>query len=752
MSNHAYKKGQRVTGRVVGLGPNAAFVDLPDGTCGIIRQRELSWETSIRRPDEILSREQKVEAVVIGQDHHSGCLELSLRLAQRDPWDAFAASAQRGQVVRGVVTQVMPYGAFVEIEPGIVGLVHISEIAPWRIKQVEDVLWVGDHVQAIILKIEKERRRVALSIQARIEQISPSETRTFKKIERDALTSHVPPETSARVSNGQPEYKISAVLVADDEPGLRQAIHDRMQRRGYRVETVNTGNAAVLAAGKRRFDVVFMDVHFSQGLDGVQAAQHITDTQPNAVIIFMTGVELTEDKVKAIQDYRASGPAVLLYKPLRFEEIDEILTQIESGQPSSLDLGLLVAGTPNLSWARPARERHAPVEQQLTNALQTMRHQTKATAAVFYLTSDTREVELLAQAGDMQMNFERARHNLADSPVGDVILGGELIFENDVKGPARAKFRNLLTLLNFGSCVAVPITVWDGAQHALFFFHGDAEHFSALDQERALTTAMRLGAILERSRLDERLEIFQRLALQGQLTSALAHEVNNKLSTIEMDLDGVLQDFQSLARRQPASREGWAEIYQDLQQLTQLTRQTLDTVSIFQHLMRSDQARALDVNRVVRDTVEQLRPLGRRHGVAIQLESTNEMPPCQGLTTHLHQACLNIILNAIQQINRKTATGGLITVRTFHQPGDAQPIKVSVQDDGPGIHRRNFERVFDMGYSTRSQEGTGLGLYVTRGLVEAMGGRVSVAESYMLVGTTFLVELPEAKPAEPRSG
>lgn len=750
MTSRAYKKGQQVTGQVTGLGPNAAFVVLPDGTRGIIRQRELSWESTVRHPDELLSHGQEVELVVTGRDPHSERLELSLRLAQRDPWETFTTEARRGQIVRGTVTRLSTYGAFVEIEPGIVGLVHISEIAPWKIDQVEDVLWVGDLVEAVILRVERERRRVSLSIQARLEQVSPSQTRTFKSFKAEEVRSPpLPGEASAHGPTSRPVRKVQAVLIAGEAPGLLQAMHARMRRRGYQVRTVSSGQAAIHAIGERRFDVVFIDVNFSRGMDGIQAARRIAQLRPGMGIIFMTGVELNEDQIAALRDYQAIGPAALLYKPLRREEIDTLLMQIESGQLGSLELDSQAARATAMTWAGRARQQRAPLDQQLTHALQAMCQQTGATAAVFRLHPDTREVELLARAGNMPMSFERARHNLAGSPIGDVILGGELILENDAKGPARGKFRHLLTLLNFGSCVGVPITVWEETQHALFFFHSDADRFAPLDQERALATATRLGATLERSQLLERMETFQRLSLQGQLTSALAHEVNNKLSTIEMDLEGVLQDFRGLAR-QPVSREGWAEIHQNLEHLSQLTRQTLDTVTIFQNLMRSDQARALDVNRIVRDVVEQLRPLGRRHDVLLQWEPASQLPPCSGLAPRLHQACLNITLNAIQQINRKTSTGGRVVVRTFHKPYDEHPIKISFHDDGPGIHRRNFERVFEMGYSTRDQEGTGLGLYVTRGLIEAMGGRVQVAESYMLVGTTFLIELPVAKtPARP---
>jgi two-component system NtrC family sensor kinase len=67
---------------------------------------------------------------------------------------------------------------------------------------------------------------------------------------------------------------------------------------------------------------------------------------------------------------------------------------------------------------------------------------------------------------------------------------------------------------------------------------------------------------------------------------------------------------------------------------------------------------------------------------------------------------------------------------------------IRVADDGPGIHRQHFDQIFSLGFTTRRQEGTGLGLYITRGLVESMGGKISLAESVILIGTTFTIELP----------
>ena len=158
-----YPRWSRATGRVTKVRRIGVFVELEDGVQGIIRRRELAWDEDVA-PEDIASPGQRIEVVIVDIDYENQRLELSRRLVERDPWADFAASFQSGQVARGRVVRVMPYGAFVELVPGVVGLVRIGEIAPWFVEQVEDVLWVGDDVRAVIVGIDPAKRHVALSI------------------------------------------------------------------------------------------------------------------------------------------------------------------------------------------------------------------------------------------------------------------------------------------------------------------------------------------------------------------------------------------------------------------------------------------------------------------------------------------------------------------------------------------------------------------------------------------------------------
>jgi signal transduction histidine kinase len=107
------------------------------------------------------------------------------------------------------------------------------------------------------------------------------------------------------------------------------------------------------------------------------------------------------------------------------------------------------------------------------------------------------------------------------------------------------------------------------------------------------------------------------------------------------------------------------------------------------------------------------------------------------------------MLNAIQHTSMKMekwpSGSGLLQVSSKWEPGEKRPVQVRFSDNGPGIHRKLWDRIFDLGFSTRP-DGTGLGLYVARRLVESLGGRIALEESMVPLGTTFLVELPAMQP------
>jgi small subunit ribosomal protein S1 len=154
--------GDVVEGQISNIVDFGAFVDL-DGMDGLIHISELSW-SHVNHPSEVLEIGQKVEVKVLDIDRDRQRISLGLKQTQSDPWQQVLESYKEGDTVDGKVTKVVTFGSFVEILPGVEGLVHISELAQHHVENPREVVSQGDNVKVLILEVDAERRRLSLSL------------------------------------------------------------------------------------------------------------------------------------------------------------------------------------------------------------------------------------------------------------------------------------------------------------------------------------------------------------------------------------------------------------------------------------------------------------------------------------------------------------------------------------------------------------------------------------------------------------
>jgi small subunit ribosomal protein S1 len=167
-------EGQVREGIVRNVREFGAFVDL-GGVDGLIPVSEMSW-TRVEDPTQVVQSGQRVKVVVLHIDHDKRKVRLGMKQLAASPWDSVLDRYVPGTVLSGKVTRLMDFGAFVELEPGIEGLIHISELAPRRVWRVSDVVKPGQEVQVKVLQVEPERRRIALSLKAALpEEPKPAE-------------------------------------------------------------------------------------------------------------------------------------------------------------------------------------------------------------------------------------------------------------------------------------------------------------------------------------------------------------------------------------------------------------------------------------------------------------------------------------------------------------------------------------------------------------------------------------------------
>jgi small subunit ribosomal protein S1 len=157
------KEGDTVQGEVRSLTDYGAFVDI-GGADALLHVGEISWRR-VNKPSDVLSTGQQIEAVIIKIDADKRRIAISMKQLQPHPWDAVADRFKAGERVRGTVTRLMDFGAFVEIEPGIEGLIHVSEMS-WakRVRTAADVVKAGETVEAVILGVDAAQRRISLGL------------------------------------------------------------------------------------------------------------------------------------------------------------------------------------------------------------------------------------------------------------------------------------------------------------------------------------------------------------------------------------------------------------------------------------------------------------------------------------------------------------------------------------------------------------------------------------------------------------
>ena len=173
-----YPAGSRVSGQVVNIMPYGAFVKLEDGIEGLVHVSEMSWTRRVNHPSEMVSIEDTVEVLILKVNKEKQEISLSMKQTEENPWDRIEQRYPPGKKISGTVRNLANYGAFVEIEDGIDGLLHVSDIS-WskKVTHPGEMLKKGDTIEAVVLSVDKEKKRVALGM---------------KQLEKDPWESDIP--------------------------------------------------------------------------------------------------------------------------------------------------------------------------------------------------------------------------------------------------------------------------------------------------------------------------------------------------------------------------------------------------------------------------------------------------------------------------------------------------------------------------------------------------------------------------------
>jgi signal transduction histidine kinase/predicted RNA-binding protein with RPS1 domain/DNA-binding response OmpR family regulator len=765
-----YPKGTVLSAQVQILKPFGAVMTLDDGTVGIIRNRELSWKGELKHPGEVLTRGQLVRVLVLGVDRARPRLNLSLRQVEHNPWHNIDLRYCKGRIVGGRVVRLWRNGAFIELEPAVDGFLPLHEVSQQSPENIEKALWVGDSVEAVIIQIDHEERLVKLSLRQHLanlererdmilqrgylkmseesgaslgEFLSSEQRLELLRIIKDQPHSVERQEELIAETWGISAAKLPRILLVDDDPSFRLSMQRLLARLGHEVEACDNAERALVLCGEKSFDLVLMDHRFRTGkLDGLDATRQLLEQYPWLPVIIVTGVGWLEQHKNLLEPARRAGAQSLLAKPVELSSLHRVITAIADGID---DWEAILASEPKDS--RPDKVSDVTLaNQDLQRALRweliELHHATGAQACVlFHMEPLTSQVRVFAHAGAPLVAYGESKYALQASPIDEVIRLGRQIFEPDTSSNPQ-KFQHL-KILDFSSCLGVPVKGFGQREYGLFLFHGDKDHFSDEHLKQAKSAAKLIAALITRKEAERVIQQVQPFVFAGQIGLHLVHELNNRLGSILNDTKTLALDCSKIEaehqRHEAPNRIG--EMQTCIRNLQDNGRAMRKIMGLYMGMVSAERREAINLNDVIQRVMSVLAPIAEGHGVKVMAELEKDLPMTLAIGVRLEQVFVNVALNAIQILHLTKGGGELMIQSRFAGESAQLPLQVRFTDTGPGIHGSHLENIFELGFSNRP-EGTGLGLFITRNLVESMGGKISVEESFIMVRTTFLIEIP----------
>lgn len=712
------------------------LVRLNDGRLGIIREREIAWDTwSLRLWRRHFRPGTHLRAMPLGEGL-DGRLELSLRLAEHDPWDQIETKYPLGKLVTGTITGIQPYGLFIELEPGLTGLMHRSRLPlGFETLDLTDLFWCGDSVRVVIERIDPRNRHIGLNLRRALSLRWPDLPQSLSDASLVRIDEAHPSGLLPSDELVLPSWRI---LIVEDDPAERAVLTHWMQQSQLMYLEAESAERALELVQDERVDLILTDIGLP-GMSGLELVEHLKHAGYVSRYALMTDWSRASNYTDQITQLQHEGVIILL-KPLRPADMLDLLTRSFTDIPELQDSNR--SNTPKMLIQAEQIIDRLPWEQNLRKLLFQLQQGTGASDAVlFELNAGQRRVSIIAHVGNSTLASD-ALLDLIHSPVRDV-AEDRVSCHIDDSNNAETRIRYLKPLLPFRTCLGMSIPSMLANRYALFLFSQRAQAFSTQPSEQLSSTCLTIAILLEHAEFQKYAGNIQHLALLGQLSRALVHEMNHHLSPINFTAHDMQQQLIEYATHdgdfQPTHLTDLHEIFNDLmlgiERLTSLSK-------TFSQLTVQSQEPVLDLSTVLNDVLYLLRDTSDRAHIRLLLNIPPNIPLLQLNALQFQQMVLNMTLNAIQQIAElRPMAGGCIQLQIEYSAEQGR-LSLFIEDDGPGIHRQLWDRIYDLGFTTRKVGGSGLGLYITRSLAEALGGTLKIAESHMLWGTRFLLELP----------
>lgn len=701
--------------------PQGLSVLLDNGEQGIIRAREISWKET---EGANWKDEYPVgwDGYVVALPNKKGEIpEFSIRLLEYDPWEDFFEGYAKNSILEGRITGVYEYGAFIEVDEGITGLLHKSRIPAKTQKSIHDLFWFGDKVRVVVHDVDHERRHIELSL-APVEDITG---------ENSAGVQNQASAMSEAFGHAKQTLPKRHILVVEDETPQSDAVCGWLQEMGQQVDCVQSAEEAIEFLTRVQPDFALVDVGLP-GMSGTELASHIFEKYPQIQVANATDWARASEvraELEAVMDRGGN----LFYKPLVPEDLLKFLT----GNVQRTEIASQEDAKPS-----PATSKW-DAKHDIHKLLVTFRkHLGVEQVFLFSFDPAHRKVNIAERSGDGLIN-KNAVSQLLHSPVRDVAEDGDAIFIEEIAEREKKRFQYLIEFSPEAvSCIGVSIPSQSSLKYALFAMDRNPKQFGEELKMYVEGMSLAVGATLDQLDLRERSALMQRSALIGNLASGMIHEINNLLAPLQYESNNLRKALVKMEN--DPSQSKYETIRNEVFNIEQDIRQIVGTVGTFGKIAKKPQVEVLRVDEIIKDTLILLNQISKRSRVKMDFNPPEKMVVVKNQAVMLGQIFLNVCLNAIQQIAEHGSDhvrAIRIDMETVRENSQREICRILIKDTGPGIHTSLWERIFEMGFSTR-MDGSGIGLFVSRNLMEEIEGKIYVLDSHILHGTVFALEFP----------
>ena len=730
--------------------PFGVFVRLASepALTGFVRSHDWSWtRRDLDLPAQVKPGDT-FKAKVLG--FRRGSLQLSRREAEPNPYREFGKNHRLGEAVIGEVKLFSPRAAGVVLllEGGIDAFVPRSEIPDFALELDGFGLVPQDLVAASILRFGDEGPVLS------VKEFLRRRDEEHAKNQGDAQTAlrfhpslGVALETlywqlqlkEFELPHASPRLRerIERVLLVEDSAEVSSSLAMICRFFDLDFDAAASADRARELMAASSHQLLIVDVNLEGG-NGFELLEAFDGEPPWLAVFVLTAKDASgwHDRLPPALQARTS----VLQKPVQVADllrrIDARLAALEAGEAVRPESRPSASGATE-SWLQRgavSTGRFWEIERQVEQ----LRKASKASRAFLLALRPGPTFSLLA--GSFPELRREVQQSLEVSPVGDLIRERGLLLLPDIT-PRVAWFRHLLEVLPLSSFAGASLPHEDQARYGLFLI-GETPGQIELSEERLAASAREISHLLTEARFEETLAENQGLLLTGFLSDSLLHEIKNELQALE--------DFSAvqllLARRagddlKSLAPDAFREFTRATVGVQGVSRRLHELVVLFRNLAGRSPAERLDLNRSLRRLAETLKPYAEEHGARIELDLDENLPELFLSPKLVDQPILNLTINAIEQMRLAGCPTRRVHLTTRHHEGRELPVEVRVADTGRGIHKVDQPRIFDLFFTTKNQ-GTGLGLYVSRLFAERLGGRLELVRSILFAGSEFRLELP----------